>query len=48
MFRERTVSPKTSPRTEVTRYPGTSFMVEISMRVIVGGGRRVPRSLPVV
>jgi hypothetical protein len=47
MFLERTVSPKTSPSTAVTRYPGTSFMVEMSMRLIVGGGCRVPWSLPI-
>ena len=33
-LRERTVRPKTSPRTDVTWYPGTSFMVEISMWVL--------------
>ncbi len=41
MLRERTVSPKTSPNTEATLYPGTSFMVEmsiaiLSVRLIVG------------
>jgi hypothetical protein len=34
MFRDRTVNPKTSPNTEVTLYPGTSFMVEMSMAVL--------------
>jgi hypothetical protein len=29
---------------ESTLYPGTSFMVEMSMRLIVGGGCCVPES----
>lgn len=33
MLRERTVRPKTSPNTSSTTYPGTSFIVEISIGV---------------
>src|SRR5580698_10254039 len=45
-LRERTVRPKPSPSTEVTLYPGTSFMVEINIAAPFDGGADHRRRLP--